>query len=253
MTPYELLRTLAIPILPVLQGRIHGDLKRLLRAGSRGSPKGDELPAVLDIGGRSSPYTSGLGARITLLDLPRETPLQEDLQLGMSQRILERLERRRSNIERVLIEDMCRSSLPDAVFDGAVAVEVLEHVPEDDRFVGQVARILRPGGWAYFTTPNGEWVKNEPPNYNPDHLRHYTRAQLQDLLGRHFDQVHVVYAVKTGVHRRRGLYSFELRRPVRLVVGMVSNLVNHWQSRGLDETPRRTAHLVAIARKAGNR
>ncbi|MCG8460390.1 MAG: hypothetical protein MI919_29260, partial [Holophagales bacterium] len=115
------------------------------------------------------------------------------------------------------------------------------------------ARVLRPGGWIYLTTPNGDWVKNEPPHYNPDHLRHYRRRELEALLERHFDEVVVVYAVKTGRHRVRGLRSFEMRRPAALAVTLFSNVISHLESRGLDQTPRRTAHLVAIARKAGGR
>jgi hypothetical protein len=71
----------------------------------------------------------------------------------------------------------------------------------------------RAGG--YFTTPNGDYVKNEPPNYNPDHLRHYRREQLEQLLARHFARVRVVYGVRTGVHRRAGLRS--LSRAARSV------------------------------------
>jgi len=243
MTPFEILRTLAIPVLPVLQGRAHFDLRRLIRQG-----RSAKAISLLDIGGRSSPYTTALAARVTLLDLPRENEIQEQLSLGVNDEVLAKVRKRRSNIDRVIIEDMCQTTLPDDSFDAAVAVEVIEHVPDDDGFLAQMARVIRPGGWAYLTTPNGEWVKHEL-NDNPDHLRHYTRDQLDALLQRHFSDVQVVYGVKTGKARWRGLRSFSLRHPIRLGVSMVSNLINHWQSRGLDDTHRRTAHLIAIARK----
>ncbi len=250
MTFYELLRTLAIPVLPVLHGRAHADLRRLIRQSereSRADGGGGEPPRLLDIGGRSSPYTTCLKARITLLDLPRESEVQEDLALGINQQVLAKVRRRRSNIDQVILEDMCRTTLDDDSFDAAVAVEVLEHVPDDSGFLTQIARVVRPGGWFYMTTPNGEWVKHEETD-NPDHLRHYTRVQLATLLEKHFDEVRVVYGVRTGKQRWRGLRPFSLRRPGRLLVGMVSNLINHWQSRGLDDNPRRTAHLIAVGR-----
>ncbi len=245
MTPYEIARILALPVLPVIHGRVHRELRRLLGKAPR-----DRWPALLDVGGRSSPYTAGLAARVTVLDLPRQGEVRERLQLGLTDQILERLSRRRSNIERVVLEDMTRCSLPDGSFDGVVAVETIEHVPEDDAFIRQIERVLKPGGWAYFTTPNGDYVKNDPPHHNPDHVRHYTRAELTALLERHFPHVAVVYGVKTGKHRYRGLRSFLLRRPLRLLVGMISNLISRWESRGLDEQPHRTAHLFAEVRKA---
>lgn len=248
MTPYEHLRRLLLPVLPVLHGRAHRDLRRLL-VERRSSGVGSDRLSLLDVGGRNSPYTVGLPARVTIVDLPRTSELQGRLHLGLSEELTERLRRRRSNVERVVLEDMTRSTLPGASFAGAVAVEVIEHVADDDAFVAQVSRVVEPGGFAYLTTPNGEWVKNEPPYFNPDHLRHYTRAELADLLGRHFDEVEVVYAVRTGRARSRGLRPFTPRRPLRLLGTCLANLQSHWQSRGLDEVPRRTAHLVAVARR----
>ena len=243
MTLFEILRTSAIPVFPVLHGRAHGDLRRLIRSIDAAKPL-----SMLDVGGRSSPYSTGLNARITLMDLPRESEVQEHLKLGFNERILEQVQRRRSNIDRVLIEDMCKTTLPDAGFDIAAAVEVLEHVPDDRAFLHQMARVLKPGGWAYLTTPNGEWVKHDPEN-NPDHLRHYTREWLAGLLEECFDEVHVVYGIKTGKHRWRGLRSFDFKSPGQLAVTMGSNLINHWESRNLDEVPQRTANLIAWARK----
>jgi hypothetical protein len=104
-------------------------------------------------------------------------------------------------------------------------------------------------GFAYFTTPNGDYVRNTPPYFNPDHVRHYTRSNLEALLKRHFGCVLVRYAVKTGVTRSRGLRGITARRPLRALATMASNVVSRWESRGLDETPRRTAHLIAVAWK----
>jgi SAM-dependent methyltransferase len=42
---------------------------------------------------------------------------------------------------------------PDATFDRVIAAEVLEHLPEDDRAVAELARVLRPGGLMAVTVP----------------------------------------------------------------------------------------------------
>ena len=91
---------------------------------------------------------------------------------------------------------MTECTLPSESFDAAVCVEVIEHVRNDEVFVRQIARVLEPGGLLYLTTPNGDCIRNEPRNYNPDHVRHYTHQALSDLLVRRFCRVEVHYGVK---------------------------------------------------------
>ena len=81
-----------------------------------------------------------------------------------------------------------------------VSVEVLEHVEEDDLFVKEVSRVLKPGGVFIMTTPNGDWVENK----NPDHKRHYKRNQLDTLLNKYFEDVSVEYAIVGGKFRKSG-------------------------------------------------
>lgn len=245
MRPYEIAHRAFSPFLPALYGAVSAELRRLVPLA------GTPWPEVLDVGGRKSPYTIGLRARVTLLDIPRGTEVQRRLGLGLTDGIMAETRRRRSNIERIVLEDMTECSLPNAAFDGAVSVEVIEHVPDDEAFVRQIARVLKPGGWLVVTTPNGDYVRNEPPDYNPDHLRHYRREELLALLSRRFARVHVRYGIKTGRFRYRGLRSMSWRRPGRTIESMACNVVSRFESRGLDEQPRRTAHLIAVARKEG--
>ncbi|MBM3273705.1 MAG: class I SAM-dependent methyltransferase [Candidatus Sericytochromatia bacterium] len=50
-------------------------------------------------------------------------------------------------------EDMQAMSFADGDFDFALSFDVLEHVPDVRRAIGECARILRPGGAMYFTAP----------------------------------------------------------------------------------------------------
>lgn len=245
MKLYELARVAATPVLPALAVRVRRDLKALVRSGARRPAR------VLDVGGRRSPYTVGLDARVTVLDVPREGEVRDRLGLGMTGEIEERLRRRRSNVEGVVLQDMARCELPDASYDGVVCVEVIEHVREIEPFLDHVARVLAPGGWAYLTTPNGDYFTGEAREWNPDHVHHFGREELRGQLARRFDEVDVRYAVRTGPNRVRGQGGLSWRRPLRSAGTVLANLRSRRESRGLDDEPWRTAHLVAVARKGG--
>jgi len=55
-----------------------------------------------------------------------------------------------------LAGDAQRLPFHDAAFDGCLAVNVLEHLPDPARFVAEAARVLAPGGRLLVVTPNGD-------------------------------------------------------------------------------------------------
>lgn len=84
----------------------------------------------------------------------------------------------------VRCEDVCRLSYADASFDVITHTEVLEHVPDDATAFAQLRRVLRPGGWMFFTVPlrDGATLERarlrdgivehlEPPVYHGDPVR----------------------------------------------------------------------------------
>jgi SAM-dependent methyltransferase len=239
MKTFEYTYLLAEPFMPTL----HQEVRRRLLQFSRSRPQ----PAVLDVGGRKSHYTIGIPARITISELRRESDLQKKLGLGLTSQIAGLTLARRSNLERVIFDDMTKSSLPDAAFDCVTAVEVLEHVEDDQGFVAEVFRVLRPGGLFLMTTPNGDSVVN----HNPDHKRHYRRAELESLLARHFGDVAVEYGVRGGKAYSLALRSWSLRHPLRTAVTMVAALTNSVQSRnhGIQDCADDARKLFGIARK----
>ena len=205
--------------------------------------------SVLDVGGRKSPYTINLPADVTLLDVPQESGTREALNLGFTNDILATIKKKRSNIKDIVIQDMTKSTLADASYDAVVCIEVIEHVEADDIFVKNIAKVIKKNGWAYFTTPNGDFIKNEGPDKNPDHVRHYTKTELQGLLEQYFDSVDVHYGVKTGKYRVQGLKSYSLKRPIQTMQSIFSNIVNRYQSKGVEQRSQGTAHLIAIGYK----
>ncbi|MFN7922820.1 MAG: methyltransferase domain-containing protein [Bryobacteraceae bacterium] len=230
----------AAPFLPALHQQVRRDLFDIVR-----SLPGK--PALLDVGGRKSHYTVGLRADVVVSDIPRESGVQEELHLGVTDSIVAQTLSRRSNIRSVVIDDMTQSKLPDAAYDVVAAIEVLEHVDEDSEFVRQVKRVLRPGGVFYMTTPNGETV----PNRNADHKRHYTRQQLEAKLREWFSDVDVYYGIETGKLHHRSIRSWNMRHPIETVVTMAAGALHGMQSRqaAIREQPHGTHHLFAVARK----
>jgi 2-polyprenyl-3-methyl-5-hydroxy-6-metoxy-1,4-benzoquinol methylase len=61
-------------------------------------------------------------------------------------------------------------------FDLVYCNEVLEHVPDDSTFVGELTGFLAPGGMLVGTTPVGRFF------WDPDHKRVYDQATLERAL-----------------------------------------------------------------------
>ncbi len=73
-------------------------------------------------------------------------------------------------------------------FDRVIAAEVLEHIPLDQRALGEIARVLRPGGMLAVTVP--AWLpericwrlSDDYHNTPGGHVRIYTRPELEGKL-----------------------------------------------------------------------
>jgi SAM-dependent methyltransferase len=84
-------------------------------------------------------------------------------------------------------------SLPfvDGEFDAAVAVHSIEHVPDPERALAELARVLRPGAVAVLVTPNR--LTFGPPDeiVDPYHYVEYDPAELTALCEPFFDSVEI--------------------------------------------------------------
>jgi len=78
----------------------------------------------------------------------------------------------------------------DGEFDRVIAAEVLEHIPADEAAIGEIARVLRPGGLAAVTVPRWWpekvcWLLSDAYHANEGgHIRIYTRSVLTERLNR---------------------------------------------------------------------
>ena len=76
-------------------------------------------------------------------------------------------------------------NIEDNSFDTIVTFQVIEHINNDNLFVEEIYRILKPGGKALISTPNIEMTLTR----NPWHIREYTSRQLQDLTAKFFSKI----------------------------------------------------------------
>ncbi len=229
VTPFEIVYSIVAPFEHPLHRHVRRTLLRL--RGAR----------MLDVGGRRSNYTIGVPSEVWISDIPRESAIQKQLDLGATDSIRIGVISRRSNIKEYCYDDMTRTKLPEDHFDVVNAVEVLEHVDEDECFIANVARLLKPGGHFVMTTPNGDF---KPVPY-PDHRRHYKASDLEALLKRHFSEVNIEYRVNAGK-------LFTLASNSGKLFGMLgyglSSLLETLGSGG--RGPMKKHHLFAICRKS---
>jgi SAM-dependent methyltransferase len=131
---------------------------------------------VLDLGCRYGALTRAYapGNDVVGVDVDREA-LAEAATLG--------IETRWADVDEPLPFD-------DASFDVVVAGELLEHVRDPERLVGEVRRVLRPGGRFVASVPNAFRLKNRlrfllgrKPEDDPTHLHMFSPADVRSLLG----------------------------------------------------------------------
>jgi predicted SAM-dependent methyltransferase len=83
----------------------------------------------------------------------------------------------------------------DNSFDCVISSQVIEHIPFDEVLFTEMRRVLRPGGMLIIGTPDYDtigWRTIEPVygflmpgGYRDEHITHYTRARLLEILARH--------------------------------------------------------------------
>lgn len=92
---------------------------------------------VLDVGGRNARSASGRWIQSLMRD-PAAPIVSTDVAADYAPDI---------------VDDITRSTLPDAAFDGVFCISILEHVGDCQAAVGHIRRILAPGGEVMIYVP----------------------------------------------------------------------------------------------------
>lgn len=75
------------------------------------------------------------------------------------------------------VGDIQRLPVKEGVFDTVFCTQVLEHVPEPQKAIDEIFRVLKGGGHAIFTVPHLGYLHNEPHDYY-----RYTKHGLRHML-----------------------------------------------------------------------
>jgi len=139
---------------------------------------------VLDfVRGKKAILDIGCGTSRIIVDLPAAVGLDVAFR---KLRWLRPLHRR-------VVQATCDTlPFPDDSFDAVINSEVIEHVADDAAILGEMYRILRPGGTLVLGTPDYsrrlwlvlEWIygKVMPGAYAHEHITHFTRRTLHHRL-----------------------------------------------------------------------
>jgi SAM-dependent methyltransferase len=90
-----------------------------------------------------------------------------------------------------VVADMRRLPFADGEFDGAIAVQSIEHVPDPERAVAETARVLGDEGTAVFVTPNRLTFARADEIIDPYHHIEYDPQQLRDAVDPFFAAVEI--------------------------------------------------------------
>lgn len=132
--------------------------EKALKAVSSRLPKGSRILDVAAAQGNFSLRLAELGYRVTWNDLRAELADYVRLKQGDYA-----LEFQPGNAFEIKFPEL---------FDCVIITEIIEHVAHPDRFLVQVANLVKPGGYIVMTTPNGRYFINDLPRFsdcpNPD-------------------------------------------------------------------------------------
>jgi len=127
------------------------------------------------------------------------------------------------------------------VFDVVVSFEVVEHIADYVNYIEEVQRIVKPDGICILSTPNKYFGYQS----NPEHIKEFSREELEDLLSPYFRDITFfgqkrTFRVKAAESVSRQIYQitrfdyFKLRRlfPSRLrdrLFGFFVYLLSKWK------------------------
>jgi SAM-dependent methyltransferase len=125
-----------------------------------------------------------------------------------------------------VVADMRELPFPDASFASVLAVQSIEHVPDPERVLTEVTRVLEPDGVAVLVTPNRLTFARPDEIIDPYHYVEYDPQELRSLCDPCFQhlELHGLFGssryLELVAEERRRLDRLLARDPLRLRRGV---------------------------------
>jgi ubiquinone/menaquinone biosynthesis C-methylase UbiE len=107
----------------------------------------------------------------------------------------------------------------DATFDAVVTFETIEHVEDEERFLSEMKRVLKPGGLFICSTPNIRYTAHPPY-----HLKEYTPDEFFKLIKAFFIDVERYAQYFTRMDRIKDLFHWYVRPRLNFMVRFIEIL-----------------------------
>ena len=98
----------------------------------------------------------------------------------------------RTNL-RFLVADCCQLSLRSESAEGVVCFEVIEHLLDQETFLGEIRRVLKRDGLLVISTPNRVFYTEARNETNPFHTREFDFQEFSSCLKHYFPKVEICY------------------------------------------------------------
>jgi ubiquinone/menaquinone biosynthesis C-methylase UbiE len=85
--------------------------------------------------------------------------------------------------------DAARLAFCDQTFEMVTSIELIEHLREPERYVGEIRRLLKDGGILILSTPNKRINSPTPGTMWPHHIHDFYPDELEELLAQYFSSV----------------------------------------------------------------
>ena len=180
---------------------------------------------VTDEGGFNPTWQRHVAAyALTARFLPKGRVVDVGCGVGHSYRLLEPRETVGVDVDpgalegqarETVVADMRELPFADDSFAGALSVHSIEHVPDPERALAEIARVVEPGGTAVLVTPNRLTFARPDEIIDPYHHVEFDSAQLTALCGSGFGAVET--AGLFGSKRYRALVAAEHAKLDRLL------------------------------------
>jgi len=118
----------------------------------------------------------------------------------------------RANLRFLAIDPTASLPYADGSFDAVLSFQVFEHVVDTDHYLGEIRRVLAPGGTLLLVTPDRSTrlLPLQRP-WNRWHMREYSADSLKTTMQRRFEDVQM-----QSMSGRRDVIDVELRRCSKL-------------------------------------